>query len=216
MIKLINVTKYYPTSLGRKYVIKDITTTIPGRRNIGILGRNGAGKSTLLRLLGRIDFPDRGEIVTDQLISWPLALSAGLHPMMTGREGTRFVARVHGAQNIKEIESFAQDFSELGYNYDLPVRMYSSGMKSRLAFAISMAFDFDTYLLDEITSVGDPRFQKKARVALNQKRETANVIMVSHAPGLLKEFCDCGIVLDDGKMTFYESIDRAITIYNAL
>ncbi|PPC74634.1 ABC transporter ATP-binding protein [Pokkaliibacter plantistimulans] len=216
MIELINVTKFYPTPLGRKYVIRNISAKIPGRRNIGILGRNGAGKSTLLRLLGGIDFPDHGEVKTDQFISWPLGLAAGLHPQMTGREGTRFIARIHGAKNIREIEDFAQDFSELSTDFDLPVRTYSSGMKGRLAFAISMAFDFDTYLLDEVTSVGDPRFKRKAKLALDQKRSSSNVIMVSHSASQLRDFCDCGLVLSDGQLSFFDNINDAISLYETL
>lgn len=217
MIQLQNVTKSYPTRLGRKYVLRDVTLTLPGDRNIAILGRNGAGKSTLLRLLGGIDFPDKGSITSNKHISWPLALASGFQGSMTGRENTRFIARIHGgARQSREIERFVQDFSELGKSYDLPVGSYSSGMKSRLAFALSMAFEFDVYLLDEVTSVGDPQFRKKAQQALDERRKHARVIMVAHSPTTLRQFCDFGIVLHNNHLQVYNDLEEAIKVYQAL
>ncbi len=217
MIQLDNVTKYYPSKFGRQYVIRDVTCTLPTGRNIAILGRNGAGKSTLLRLLGGIDFPDRGEITTNQRISWPLGLSSGFQGSMTGRENCRFICRIHGRNDFHVVESYVQEFSELGKKFDLPIKNLSSGQKGRIAFAMSMIFDFDIYLLDEITSVGDPAFRKKASAALTERRKNANVIMVSHAVRQLKEFgCDLGILVNQGQMTVYEDIDEAIAVYQKL
>ncbi|WP_136808920.1 ABC transporter ATP-binding protein [Desulfosediminicola flagellatus] len=217
MIQLTNVTKSYPTKLGRQYVIRNVTCTLPSARNIAILGRNGAGKSTLLKLLGGIDFPDRGEITTNKRISWPLGLSSGFQGSMTGRENCRFVCRIHGQRNFKEMESFVQDFSDLGVKFDLPIKTLSSGQKARIAFGMSMAFDFDIYLLDEITSVGDPTFRKKARALLEYKRKNANIIMVSHAAKQLRQFdCNLGIVVNEGKMVVYDDLEEAISIYQKL
>lgn len=217
MIHLENVTKSYPTKIGRQYVIRDVTCTLPTGRNIAILGRNGAGKSTLLRLIGGIDYPDRGEITTDQRISWPLGLSTGFQGSMTGRENCRFVCRIHGRSNFKEIEHFVQDFSELGLKFDLPIKTLSSGQKARIAFGMSMAFDFDIYLLDEITSVGDQAFRKKASALLDAKRKTANIVMVSHAADQLRQFdCNLGVLVDQGQMFIYENIEEAISIYQKL
>ncbi len=217
MIRLQNVSKSYPSKLGRQYVIRNVSTVLPAGRNVAILGRNGAGKSTLLRLLGGIDYPDRGAIVTKRRISWPLALASGFQGSMTGRENCRFVARVHGRYNFDEIEGYVQDFSELGKKFDLPINNLSGGQKSRIAFGLSMVFEFDTYLLDELTSVGDPAFRKKAKAELDKRCESANIIMVSHAENQLRQFgCDLGIVLHEGVMTIYDDLEEAIAIYKNL
>lgn len=217
MIHLQNVTKSYPTKLGRQYVIKNVTCTLPTGRNIAILGRNGAGKSTFLRLLGGIDFPDKGQIITDQRISWPLGLSSGFQGSMTGRENCRFVCRIHGHSNFKEVENFVQDFSELGPKFDLPIKMLSSGQKARIAFGMSMAYDFDIYLLDEITSVGDAAFKEKASTMLEDKRQNANIIMVSHTPPQLRQFgCEIGILINEGLMTIYDDFEEAVSVYQKL
>ena len=214
MIKLNQVSKSYPTRFGRKYVLRDVTYEFPENKNVAILGRNGAGKSTLLRLLGGIDFPDKGDISTRKQISWPLALSSGFQGSMTGAENTRFVCRIYGAYRTSAVEDFVREFSELGQDYYLRVNTYSSGMRSRLAFALSMAFRFDVYLLDEITSVGDPKFREKAVSTFAEKRETANLIMVSHTPSMLRQMCDMGVVLGDGIMQVYNDLDEAIWVYN--
>lgn len=217
MIELVNVTKSYPTKFGRQYVIRDVSCVLPTGMNIAILGRNGAGKSTLLRLLGGIDFPDRGKIITDQRISWPVGLSAGFQGSLTGRENCRFICRVHGITHSRDTENFVQEFSELGKKFDLPVKTLSGGERARIAFGLSMAFNFDIFLLDEITAVGDPAFKKKASALLAEKRETANIIMVSHAKMQLKQFdCDLGIVVNKGKMTIYDNLDDAIKVYESL
>lgn len=217
MIRLDNVTKSYPSKLGRQYVIRNVSCTLPTGRNIAILGRNGAGKSTLLKLLGGIDFPDRGSITTDRTISWPLALSAGFQGSMTGRENVRFVCRIHGISNSKDIEKYVQDFSEIGPKFDLPVKAISNGQKARIAFGLSMAFDFDILLLDEVTSVGDPAFRQKASSALAAKKTHTNVIMVSHVSQQLLQFeCSIGILLHEGRMTIYDDLDQALAIYQKL
>ncbi|EKB18658.1 ABC transporter ATP-binding protein [Aeromonas veronii] len=216
MITLDNVSKYYPTKFGRHYVLKDVSFTLPGDRNIGILGANGAGKSTLLRLLGGMDMPNKGKVVRHSRVSWPLALSGGFQGSMTGRENTRFVCRIHGVHDTAAVEEWVKEFSEIGKHYELPIKGYSSGMKSKFSFAVSMAFDFDIYLTDEITSVGDARFRQKCIDVFNQKRETASLIMVSHDMKTLRQQCDMGIVLHDGQLTLHEDIEDAIAIYQKL
>ena len=213
MIKMSNVSKFYKTKFGRKYILRDVSYEFPENKNVAILGRNGAGKSTLLRLMGGIDYPEKGKITTQKQISWPLALSSGFQGSMTGAENTRFVCRIYGAYKTSEVEDFVREFSELGQDYFLPVKNYSSGMRSRLAFALSMAFRFDIYLLDEITAVGDPKFRDKAVETFNNKRKTANLIMVSHAPAMLRKLCDIGVVLDNGKMDVYSDLEEAIWVY---
>tara|TARA_R110001583_G_scaffold204_2_gene2034 strand:- start:14633 stop:15283 length:651 start_codon:yes stop_codon:yes gene_type:complete len=216
MIRLDNITKYYPSRLGNQYIFKNLTFDIPSGHNIGILGSNGAGKSTLFRLLAGSEYPNKGRIITDLSLSWPVALTTGIHQQMTGRENTRFIGKVNGIADLNKYEMRVRAFAELGKKFDLPVRSYSSGMKPRLAFACSIAIDFDVYLIDEVTSVGDAKFRKKAREALLERSETANVIMVSHEMDEIRQFCDSAIVLNKGELTFYNDLEEGIEQYQAL
>ncbi|NCP65636.1 MAG: ABC transporter ATP-binding protein [Paraglaciecola sp.] len=216
MIRLNNITKYYHSTKGRQYVFKDLSFDIPSGHNIALLGANGAGKSTLFKIIAGSDYPNRGNVQTDLSISWPVALSTGIHQHMTGRENTRFIGRINGIADLASYEKRVKDFAELGNKYDLPVSTYSSGMKPRLAFACSIAIDFDVYLIDEVTSVGDAKFRKKAKEALVNKSKSANVIMVSHQMDELQQFCDSAIVLQDGELTFYNDLEEAIKKYRTL
>lgn len=215
MIILDNVTKYYPSELGKQYIFKQLNFTIPSGHNIAILGSNGAGKSTLFRMLAGSEYPNRGRIITQEAISWPMALATGINPQMTGRENTRFIGRVNGVDDLALYEAKVAEFSELGEKFDLPTRTYSSGMRSRLAFACGISIDFNIYLIDEVTSVGDAKFRKQAKDALISKAKTANVIMVSHDMNELRQFCDSAIVIHRGKLTFYNDLEMAIRIYQA-
>lgn len=216
MIYLNNITKYYPSSLGKQYIFRNLSFEIPSGHNIGILGANGAGKSTLFRLIAGSEYPNKGRIDTDLSISWPVALSTGIHPHMTGRENARFIGRINGVEDLKSFEHRVMTFAQLGPKFDLPVRTYSSGMKPRLAFACSVAIDFDVYLIDEVTSVGDASFRNRAKKALTQKSETASVIMVSHEMDEIRHFCDSTIVINQGQLTFYNDLEEGIEIYQAL
>ena len=218
MIILENATKYYKTKYGKKYILKNVTITIPEKVNVGILGVNGAGKSTFLRILGGIDFPNSGKVISNKTFSWPMGVAGGFQGSMTGRQNVRFVARIFGRddRDIKEIIEFVKDFSELGHYFDMPIKTYSSGMKSRLNFGLSLAFDFDYILIDETLSVGDSKFKKKSKEALMKKIKISNVLMVSHSMNDLKNICDVGIVLNNGKISYYEDINDAIKMYNEI
>lgn len=216
MIKLDNVSKYYPSKIGNQYIFKDITFDIPSGHNIAILGANGAGKSTLFRLLAGSEYPNKGKVITNLSLSWPVALATGIHLQMTGRENTRFIGRVNGVSDLKAYEKKVIAFAELGKKFDLPVRTYSTGMKPRLAFACSIAIDFDVYLIDEVTSVGDAKFRRKAKQALIERAENATVIMVSHEMDELRQFCDSAIVLDKGRLTFFSDLEKGIEVYKNL
>ncbi len=216
MIKLNNITKFYPSKLGDQYIFKNMSFEIPSGHNIAILGSNGAGKSTLFRLLAGSEYPNKGTIETNLNLSWPVALSTGIHPKMTGRENARFIGMINGIADLNLYVKKVRDFSQLGVKFDLPVRTYSSGMKPRLAFACSMGIDFDVYLIDEVTSVGDAKFRKKTKQALTEKSKNANVIMVSHEMDELRHFCDSAIVLNKGQLTFYNDLEQGIKHYQAL
>jgi capsular polysaccharide transport system ATP-binding protein len=216
MIRLKNVTKFYRSVLGNQYIFRDLNFDIPSGHNIAILGANGSGKSTLFRLLAGSEYPNTGQVLTDLSISWPVALSSGIHPQMTGRENTRFIGRINGVKDLLAYEKRVVAFAELGQKYDLPVSTYSSGMRPRLAFACSIAIDFDIYLIDEVTSVGDAKFRKKAREALLERSKASNVVMVSHEMSEVRQFCDSAIVLADGNLTFYNDLEQGIKHYQAL
>ena len=215
MIKVKNVYKRYHNHHGSDWVLKDINFEIPNNVSVGLVGRNGAGKSTLLRLIGGMDSPDRGEIISDSRISWPIGLSGGLQGSMTGRQNVRFVARVHGNNDgIASIIKQVEDFAELGSAFDEPVKTYSSGMRSRLNFGLSLAFDFDVYLSDEATAVGDRSFREKATKAFRDRTGKASIVMVSHSESILKDLCQAGIFLDKGRAIWFDDINDAISHYH--
>lgn len=210
------MSKYFPTAKGRKYVFRDVNIEFPDKVNIGVLGLNGTGKSTLINMLSGCDQPNKGTIKIDGSVSWPLGLSGGgIVPKITARENAEFVCRVFSTDRdeIKDKINFIKEFSEIGDYFELPVRTFSSGMKSKLTFAMSMAFDFDIYLIDELTAVGDARFKAKSKQALEEKRDQSNYIMVSHNVNDLIKECDRVIVLDKGKIDFFEDVDSGLEHY---
>lgn len=215
MIRMENVTKFYPTTHGRHYVLRDVDFELLEKCNIGIVGRNGMGKSTLLRLLGGIDYPSRGRIKTEGRVSWPMGLQGGVQGSLSGRDNARFVCRIFGdtEDEVDRKIDFILEFSELDDYFDMPVKTYSNGMRARLAFATSIAFDFDIYLMDEITAVGDQRFREKSRAALQEKKDQAYIIKVSHNMQELIKDCDVGIYLNDGKIEIFDDIKEAVSVY---
>jgi len=217
MIELRQLTKSYPTRLGRRYVFRDLNFTFPPGTNIGLMGRNGAGKSTLLRLLGGIDTPDRGAVVTDARISWPVGLAGGFQSSLTARENVAFVCRVQGAygDELRQKLRFVDDYSHIGDYFNLPVSSFSSGMRSRVAFGLSMAFDFDYYLIDEVMAVGDPQFKTKSRALMLQRLTKANVIMTSHNVIDIRQYCNVVLHVDGGQVRVYEDIEEGISAYQA-
>ncbi|MFN3938022.1 MAG: ABC transporter ATP-binding protein [Gemmobacter sp.] len=209
MIELRNLNKAYVVNGVRQVVARDLTFTFPSGESVGLLGRNGAGKSSLLRMIAGIMDPDSGEIVSTGTISWPVGFAGSFHGDLTGAQNAKFVARIYGV-DTDEVVDFVEDFAGLGPHLWLPVRTYSSGMRSRLAFAVSMAIRFDTYLIDEVTSVGDSAFRQKSERILSERLETSGAIIVSHANELLRRMCTSGAVLMNGRLFYYERIDRAI------
>lgn len=217
MIKIENLTKSYRTPKGRHYVFKDLNVELPSGKSVALIGRNGAGKSTLLRVIGGIDRPDSGKIHTEKTISWPVGLAGGFQGSLTGRENVKFVARLYSTPDqLREKVAFVEEFAELGKYFDMPIKTYSSGMKSRLGFGLSMAFKFDYYLVDEVTAVGDARFKQKCADLFKARHEEASFLMVSHSLGSLKEFCDVALFIGrDNKVKYFESVDEAIQHYKA-
>lgn len=215
MILVENVCKRYRTHRGDpKWVLQDVSLQIPRQCNVGLIGANGVGKSTLLRLIGGIDIPTRGRIHRSCRVSWPLGLVGGLQGSLTGRQNAKFVCRLFGYESsIPDRLAFIQDFSELKDYFDEPIKAYSSGMQARLRFALSLAFDFEVYLVDELTAVGDAAFKKKSREAFKGLADRASIVMVSHDERILKESCQAGIFLQNGRAHWYDKIDEALASY---
>jgi len=215
MIIVDDVHKRYRSAQGAgKWVLQGITLTIPRNVNVGLVGRNGAGKSTLLRLIGGVDTPTRGRVERHCRVSWPMGFGGGLQGSLSGRQNAKFVCRIHGHEDsLADRLEYIKDFSELGASFEQPVKTYSSGMKSRLQFALSMAFDFDVYISDEVTAAGDAAFKKKASAALKKVADHAGLIMVSHGEGTLRQFCSAGIWLHEGRAHWFDDIGDALKLY---
>ena len=215
MIEVRNVTKVYGTRHGPNVVLDDVCAEFPPQVNVGILGLNGAGKSTLLRILSGAEAPDAGRVTHHARVSWPIGFSGGFNGSLTAEENCRFVARIYGA-DIDDTVAFAMDFSELGSYFDMPIRTYSAGMKARLAFGLSMALDFEVYLVDEVTAVGDRRFQQKCKDAFAERSDRSSVIIVSHQQNTIRQYCDRCYVLHRGALHPFDTVDEATTFYEAL
>jgi capsular polysaccharide transport system ATP-binding protein len=215
VIELDRVFKFYKASGHTKIVLDHVSTVFQSGRSYGLMGVNGAGKSTLLRLIAGTELPNAGKIRRSVRVSWPLGFAGGFHPQMTGRDNVKFVARAYG-EDVAAVLDFVEDFAELGDYLDAPYKTYSSGMMARLAFGLSMAIQFDCYLIDEITAVGDQRFQARCKQAFDERRERSDLIVVSHSMQTIKDYCDHGAVLVDGQLIMFDAVDRAIEAYNRL
>lgn len=215
MIRFENVVKRYVSRGQSKWVLRGLNIELPRGRSIGILGYNGAGKSTLIRMISGAEEPDFGTIHRDIKISWPLGFGGSIAGNMSGHDACMFVSRLYGV-DPREVIRFVQEFAELGPYFYEPTSNYSSGMKSRLTFGLSMAIDFDCYLVDEITAVGDSRFKAKCLAAFGERRQRADIIMVSHSEGTIRSYCDMGAILAEGELTLYDDLDEALYLYKQM
>lgn len=213
MIELENVVKTYSTNAGKITVLDGVDLTVHRGQQVGVLGRNGEGKSTLVRLISGSERPTSGLVRRTMGVSWPLAFGGAFQGTLTGYDNLKFICRIYGVDPKSRIE-FVEEFSELGMYLREPVRSYSSGMRARLAFAISMSVDFDCYLIDEIIAVGDKRFHEKCMVELFNKRADRAKIIVSHDPGYIREHCQSAAVLSGGKLKYFEELDPAFELYD--
>jgi capsular polysaccharide transport system ATP-binding protein len=209
MIVLRNLSKTYVVNGVRKTVLRDVNAVFPSRTAVALLGRNGAGKSTLLKMISGALGVSSGEILTDGQISFPVGYAGSFHADLTGAQNTRFVARIYGVDS-NELTAYVEDFAELGQSFYLPVRTYSSGMRSRLAFGVSMGINFDTYLIDEVTAVGDADFKKKSRAVFLDRMSKSGALYVSHSLSSVKDLCQAGAVLEKGTLTYYDDVNDAI------
>ena len=214
MIRLVDVAKSYRTNNGRKTVLTDVDYDFLPGQSTGLIGPNGAGKSTLMRLISGAELPDRGFVDRQATVSWPLGFSGGLHGSLTGRENVGFVSRIYG-RDYGEMLNYVCDFAEIGRSIDDEVKTYSSGMRARVAFGLSMAIAFDFYLIDEVIAVGDVSFRRKCRRVLDDRLATSTVVLVSHSTSMLREFCQAGCVLEDRRLIKFPDVNDAIRHYES-
>lgn len=213
MIRLIDLSKSYPTSQGAHEVFHKINLEIDRGEKVGILGRNGAGKSTMIRLLSGAEQPTSGRVERSMSVSWPLAFGGAFQTTLTGLDNLRFICRIYGVPYEDKID-YVQEFSELGPYLREPLRIYSSGMRARLAFALSMVIEFDCFLIDEVVAVGDARFHEKCHVELFEKRADRALIIVSHDANYVREHCSKLCVLSDGQLSTFTDPDEAFEFYH--
>jgi capsular polysaccharide transport system ATP-binding protein len=213
MIRLESVNRMYATRSGAVHVLRDVNLSVARGDRVGILGRNGAGKSTLIRLISGAELPSSGHVERHMSVSWPLAFGGAFQGALTGIDNLRFICRVYGVDPDGKLP-FVEDFSELGLYLREPVKTYSSGMRARLAFALSMIIEFDCFLIDEIIAVGDSRFHEKCNHELFAKRGDRAMIIVSHDAGYIREHCTRAAVLKDGRLYHHGSLDEAFEFYH--
>ena len=216
MITLDAVSKAYRTNDGGRRVVLDaVSAILPDGCNIGVLGANGAGKSTLIRLLAGSEMPDRGRVRRDGRVSFPLGYGGTFHGALSGRENVGFITRVYGASLDRAVR-YVADFAELGAYFDMPVNTYSAGMRARLAFGTSLAIDFDTYLIDEVTEVGDERFRRKCAMAFRERLQRSDIILVTHNSRTIRQYCDRCAILAGGELRLYDDVAGALDAYRRL
>ena len=207
--------KAYPMGAGRKLVLDGLNFSVAPGQKLGVLGRNGAGKTTLIKLIGGVEMPSSGRITRGMTVSWPLGFGGGFQGSLTGYDNARFIARIYGV-DYREIRDFLEDFTELGRQLQMPVKTYSSGMRARLAFALSLGIEFDCYMIDEVILVGDQNFQRKCHEELFEKRADRALILASHSAGMIRDYCGSAMVLDGGRGAHYDDVEEALAVYSAL
>jgi capsular polysaccharide transport system ATP-binding protein len=215
MIICKNICKTYKLGHGRKQVLDNVNLVVERGERIALLGRNGAGKSTLIKILGGVEMPTSGKVERHMSMSWPLGLTGGFQGSLTGYDNARFIARVYD-RDYPEMKAFVEDFTELGRQLRMPVKTYSQGMRARLAFALSLAIEFECYLIDEVIMVGDQNFQRKCRYELFERRSDRGMILASHSPDIVEQFCDRALILHKGHLIAYDELGVAIDAYMKL
>lgn len=215
MIICSNVTKYYSHGSRQKLVLQGVNLSIDRGDRVGLLGRNGAGKSTLIKLIGGVEMPTSGKVIRKMSVSWPLGFAGGFQGSLTGFDNARFIARIY-QRDYADVRRFVEDFTELGKQLRMPVKTYSSGMRARLAFALSLAIEFDCYLIDEIILVGDQNFQRKCQAEMFEKRQDRTMLVASHSPEFIRSFCNKAIIIHQGQATMIDDVNEAVERYDRL
>lgn len=214
-VEAIDIVKVFEGDHGTVRALNGISFRVGAGERIGILGANGSGKSTLIRILAGVLRPTSGEVRRGLSLSWPLALGGGFEGQLTGYDNVRFLSGLYGLP-FRETFDYVADFSELGRHMYMPVRFYSDGMRMRLAFALSLAMNFECYLIDEVILVGDRRFQLKCHDELFGKRKSCGMIMAVHDAGTIKEYCQSALILKGGRGRVLSDLSLAERIYGTL
>jgi capsular polysaccharide transport system ATP-binding protein len=215
MMQAIGISKDYRTERGTHRVLDNVSFALAKGEKLAVLGRNGAGKSTLIRILGGVEVPSAGSIEIGMSISWPLALNGAFAPVMTGNDNMRFIARIY-RKPFAQIRDYVEDFAQLGKFMSEPMRTWSTGMRARFSFALSLAIDFDCYLIDEVIAAGDQRFQRRSHEELFEKRTDRSMILAGHVPDLIHAYCAKALVLHRGRGKVFDDLELALSIYNDL
>jgi capsular polysaccharide transport system ATP-binding protein len=215
MIICSNIAKSYLHGGRHKHVLSDVNLSINRGDRVGLLGRNGAGKSTLIKLIGGVEMPTSGKVIRNMSVSWPLGFAGGFQGSLTGLDNARFIARIY-QREYADIRRFVEDFTELGKQLRMPVKTYSSGMRARLAFALSLAIEFECYLIDEIILVGDQNFQRKCQTEMFEKRQDRSMIVASHSPEFIRNSCNRAIIIHQGQASMFDDVNEAIERYDRL
>lgn len=215
MIVCDNIHKSYAHGSNRKHVLKGVDLTVHRGEKVALLGRNGAGKSTLIKLIGGVEMPTSGAVRRFMSVSWPLGFAGGFQGSLTGYDNARFIARIY-QREYADMRDFVEDFTELGWQLKMPVKTYSSGMRARLAFALSLAIEFECYLIDEIILVGDQNFHKKCHYELFERKKDRTMILASHSMDAVRSFCNRGVVLHEGHASVFDDVENAIAQYSSL
>jgi capsular polysaccharide transport system ATP-binding protein len=215
MISGINITHEYPAHGGRRRVLDNVNFDLARGQKLGIIGRNGAGKSTLIRIIGGVEVPTAGEVRRGMTVSWPLAFSGAFQGSLSGIDNLRFICRIYDL-DYDSTRAFVDDFAELGRQLGEPVKTYSSGMRARLAFALTIAIEFDCYLIDEVIMVGDRRFTQKCHDQLFGERSDRSIILVSHDMNFLQDVCDSAALIHERRFHLCDSVKDAVMAYQHL
>jgi capsular polysaccharide transport system ATP-binding protein len=215
MINCIDITHEYPAHGGRRRVLDRVNFDLLPGQKLGILGRNGAGKSTLIRIIGGVEVPTAGEVRCGMSVSWPLAFSGAFQGSLSGIDNLRFICRIYNL-DYDSTRAFVDDFAELGRQLGEPVKTYSSGMRARLAFALTIAIEFDCYLIDEVIMVGDARFTKRCQEELFEKRADRSIILVSHDMNFIRLVCDSAAIIHNSHFDMCNSVEDAVAFYDRL
>ncbi|MCW6531255.1 ABC transporter ATP-binding protein [Sphingomonas sp. MMSM20] len=215
MIICSNLSKTYTHGASSKQVLANVNLVVERGERIALLGRNGAGKTTLIKLIGGVEMPTSGKVMRRMSVSWPLGFSGGFQGSLTGYDNARFIARIY-KKDYSEIRSFVEDFTELGRQLRMPVKTYSSGMRARLAFALSLAIEFECYLIDEIILVGDQNFHRKCHYELFEKRQDRTLILASHSTDLVRNICNRAVLIHDSQAVSYDDVNAAVDTYSQL
>jgi capsular polysaccharide transport system ATP-binding protein len=212
MIRCIDITKDYAIQHGRRRVLDRVSFDLARGQKLGVLGRNGAGKSTLIRIIGGVEMPTAGEVQRSMSVSWPLAFGGAFQGSLSGIDNLRFVCRIYDL-DYAQTRAFVDDFAELGRQLGEPVKTYSSGMRARLAFALTIAIEFECYLIDEVIMVGDSRFTRRCKEELFEKRADRSIILVSHDLHFIQEVCDSAAVISNSHFHLCDTVPEAIAFH---